>query len=290
MSFQELHSVQYSQLRRDLLRDKGSDLQKEFLEALRQDGQEFLEWMRNKVGITVGNSPELSSVEPISEDEFKEPTKVTEAAVFSALQSLEPRIACRPPFWGRVALWCIETKKIGKPSYLAANGGTGPGGSARIDEALKSDDHKKLDSAVRTVLRRLSGLPEARGNRSVYVDCPLARAWWRCFWARECASGDEATEKKIINVFRTQQNYWEELVNLVISRNSVLGDAKVRKALIQTLAREKAGADPDEKLFQQSFLKNINMQIGIRAAIQELGVFSIDELRALLEEKLIPLA
>ena len=56
-------------------------------------------------------------------------------------------------------------------TYLA-----GPNEST-LHSKTRLPKHRKTSTAcVRTVLRRLGGLPEVRGNRSVYVDCPFARA------------------------------------------------------------------------------------------------------------------
>ena len=93
-------------------------------------------------------------------------------------------------FWGCVTYRHIEAGRI-ESSFLAANGGGTSTGVQRIDLALGDTGERaasKLDGCVRTVLRRLGGLPEVRGNRSVYVNCPLARAWWRERLVREAAA------------------------------------------------------------------------------------------------------
>ena len=96
----------------------------------------------------------------------------------------------------------IEEGRI-ESSFLAANGGGNVTGAQRIDAALNAStgrggDASLLDRCVRTVLRRLGGLPEARGNRSVYVNCPLARAWWRERLVAEVATdGAEGLEREI---------------------------------------------------------------------------------------------
>ena len=63
----------------------------------------------------------------------------------------------------------------------------------RIDRALMEtgdEQPKMMDRTVRAVLRRLGGLPEVRGARSVFVNCPFARAWWREHLVKQIAQGD----------------------------------------------------------------------------------------------------
>ena len=101
--------------------------------------------------------------------------------LYSSWSYVAPALACRSTFWAAVTLNHVRHGLIDS-AFLAANGGNLPGGAERIDFALNDRSNsgpQRVDNCVRTVLRRLGGLPEVRGNRSVYVDCPFARAWWR---------------------------------------------------------------------------------------------------------------
>ena len=178
----------------------------------------------------------------------------------------------------------VEENKI-KPFYLAANGGASTGGLERIDRALKEE--KEIDSIVRTTLRRMSGLPEARGNRSVYVNCPFARAWWRRYLAGEVHEISGAELANLLKVLTVSQSYWEGLINLVVSRNSVLGDAKVRAALIWALS-DFINDEDKTHLFHEKVLRRIQRLIGIRSAWQELGVFSVREIKEIIKYEFIP--
>ena len=82
-------------------------------------------------------------------------------------------------------------------------------------------------------MRNLSGLPEARGNRSVYVDCPFARAWWRQrLVTRVLGHGDPVPVSAVGYVVRLNKGYWERLTTLIVSRNSVFGSDVVQDALV----------------------------------------------------------
>lgn len=284
MPYQEFEDASYTALRKKLLRSKGSKDQRIFLSVLLSNS-EFLDWIRNQVNIEPGEHlPTLK--EPLTESEFKDPPKSTEDQIFNTWQSITPADACRVTFWGFMTLHHVETNRI-QSSYLAANGGAFPGGRERIDRVLQEGKEKEIDSIVRTVLRRMSGLPEARGNRSVYVNCPFARSWWRGYLADEVCENTRATLPDVVKVLRQSQQYWEELITLVVSQNSVLGDVKVRTALIWMLS-EIVNEKEKDYLFQRNAIRTIRRLIGIRSAWQELGVFSIEELKELIKKELMP--
>ena len=286
MAYKELKDTDYSALRKRLIADKGGADQKEFLEKLK-DSKDFIEWFREKVEVEEGEdkiSNHLS--DQLSEHEFKEPPKQAEEMLFEKWESIiTPAQACRSTFWGYVTLRHIEEGKI-ESYYLAANGGTLPGGLERIDKALNSGDLSSIDAVVRQAIRRLSGLPEARGNRTAYVDCPFGRAWWRCYMAQDvCKNTEKADAEKVMQVFRVSQAYWEKLIDSVVSKNSVFGGANIRAALIWALSEKINGEK--SPLFVAGNLENIIKKIGIRLAWQELAIFTPEELRQLFENEFL---
>ena len=99
----------------------------------------------------------------------------------------------------------IEENRIDATS-LAAEANVS--GLERIERALAETGEKaaqKIDECVRTVLRRLSGLPE-RGSRSVIVDCPFARAWWRGRLLSDIVKGDDNLSAIVQDVLYSQPN------------------------------------------------------------------------------------
>ena len=205
-----------------------------------RDSDTFLAYVNDAVGLQEGDELEPLS-DRMSEAEFGNPPSDTEWRLFEEWRGLTPRVACRTAFWARVTSRHIEQDRI-ESSFLAGNGGGNVTGAQRIDAALSATGESarlELDRCVRTVLRRLGGLPEARGNRSVYVNCPLARAWWRERLVAEVATDEgNGLERQIRAVVHPEnQQYWEELVTFVVSRNSVFGSMAVRNILIRTLAK-----------------------------------------------------
>ena len=289
MSYLEFVDSEYTGVRKELLRDKGSKFQRAFLEATRES-ETFVEWIQDRINLEdlSKDSPFDLWAERISESEFKEPPKLIEKKLYSKWKDLSPAQASQETFWGHVTLEHIK-KGIIESHYLAANGGNLPGGLQRIDKELSDGTDQAIDSIVRTILRRLSGLPEARGAKSVYVNCPFARAWWRGYIADEVCNETEADPGKVTKTLAKSQEYWERLIVLIVSRNSVLGDTSVRTALIWALS-EMVDDESKSHLFTGKALKDISRQIGIRSAWQELGVFSVKELKPLLEAEVIPVA
>lgn len=281
-AFRQLDDAKYSRLRKDLLREKGSPTQRKFIERLR-DSKRFCEWFREKIPSTSGKDIEPHP-EALTEHEYKDPPDDTERKLVEPWGELTPAIACRPPFWGEITLRHIEAGRI-ESSYLAANGGSLSGGDARISRALSTGNPADIDGCVRTALRRFSGLPEARGNRSVYVNCPFGRAWWR---RRLCAAVSEntpVTAQHVLNVFRSSQQYWENLITLVVSRNSVLGERNVRDTLVWSLV-DKHDANAKSGIFLAGNLAMLCRLLGVRAAWQEFGVLEMEELKGLIDAEI----
>ena len=286
MAYKELKDTDYATLQRDLIAEKGSPFQREFLEKLK-DSKDFIKWFHEKVEIEEGQD-EISNhlSDQLSEHEFKEPPKQAEEMLFEKWGSIiTPAQACRSSFWGYVTLRHIEEGKI-ESHYLAANGGTHPGGLERIDKALNGDDVVKIDDAVRTALRRLSGLQRERGHRTVYVDCPFGRAWWRCYIAKTvCSEIPTANSEKVMEVFRINQSYWEVLIDSIVSKSSVFGGTNIRSALIWTISEKINGKK--SSLSDYKHLRIIIKKIGVRLAWQELAIFSPEELRQLFENEFL---
>jgi len=266
--YREFRDTDYTSFRRRLLREKGGRTQVEFLETVRAGNSAFLDYMSRLGQDGDARPPALPG--RLTEFEFRMPPADTEQAVYKALANLSPATACRSAFWASYTCDAIERDQI-KAIYLAANGGNLSGGAARIDRALRARTEgdsqtsgeydgnnleqgqnepgaKLIDDCVRTVLRRMGGIPEARGKRTVYVDCPFARAWWREWIVEEVAGRDEDIARLVGNVLRINQTYWEKIVDRIVSRNSTFGAVEVRRTFLLTLALEVESAREDGRV------------------------------------------
>ncbi len=276
MEYAEFNGSNYTSLRKRLLKQKGSEDQKFFLEAVR-DSEHFLKFIEMEKDIFLTSGSDFPLYEGcLTENEFKMLSETVENKMLE-IWDISPAVACRTSFWAKVTVDHVKAGKI-ESYYLA---GKGIGGKERIDKVLVKGG-EKIDDVVHTVLRCLGGLPEKRGNRSVYTDCSFARAWWQGYIAKEVSSETKTDIVKINRVFR-KKTCWEKLIELTVSRNSVLGDSKVRSSLISCLADE-----TDDEIFKGEKIEQLSRMLGVRQAIQELGVLDIDELKELISKELIP--
>ena len=281
-AYREFVDIEYTRFRRALLRTKGSEQQRKFLEAVRDD-EKFLTFLRGGLA-TTGTRDLPLCPERMTEGEFKNPPSSTEADLYTAWKDLTPRVACRTTFWASVTCDHIEEGKI-QAVFLAANGGGSATASERIDRALyggEDNPEKTIDGCVRTIFRRLGGLPDARGNRTVYVDCPLARAWWRERLVAEISKENAELANRVRAVVRVNQAYWEELVNLIVSRNSVVGSHEIRDAFVLSLA-ELLIENPETPLRISKNLRLACRNIGVIQASRELSVLDGNEIRTLMD-------
>lgn len=278
----ELVDSEYTKFRKELLKKKGSDRQRQFLKNVVVDSS-FLEEFAD-IGITGSIDIKVTST-ALTESEFRDPPPCTERALYESWPELTPSIACRTTFWSYVTISHIKAGKI-RSKYLAAASGNVSGGDERIDLVLdeqKPVQRKLMDDCVRTVLRRLGGLPEVRGNRSVFVDCPFARAWWRERMIRQAAKDKGGMEGKIRVILRTNQTYWEKLIDRIVFRNSTFGSENIRGAFLRALANF-VEEDPLTDLRSPSGLQRLCRRATAYQGAKELSFLDDNELDDLMEE------
>ena len=281
--FVELSDTDYSKFRKELLRDpKGNDRQKQFLKIVR-DTDTFVDHVSSI--LTDGTVDPVLAPERMTESEYKDPPASTEQTLYTSWSALPPAVACRSTFWAKLTIEHIRTGRI-QSVYLAANGGNLSGGAERIDFVLNDttgQGPKRIDDCVRTVLRRLGGLPEVRGNRSVYVDCPFARAWWRERMVNQAANGNAQTAAVVRAVIRTNQTYWEKLIDRIVFRNSTFGSENIRNAFLRALARF-VQSNPTSELTSSPGLQRLCRRAATYQGSRELSILSDSELDALMRE------
>ena len=279
-AYREFDNGEYSKLRRDLLRVKGGRLQQQFLSSVRHRNQ-FIMFME-RLPMTSGESVALYP-HPLTETEFRDPPVDTQRRLYEGWTKITPRVACRSSFWGSVTCDHVRQDLI-QSDYLAANGNH-VGGAERIDRALgESSDRrlKMMDDCTRAVLRRIGGLPEARGNRTVYVDCPLARAWWRERFAVEIGRDDPDLRACVRDVVRLNKTYWEKLVVMVVSRNSVMGSQEIRDAFVIRLAKA-ISSDASGAVMTGKGLVRGCRNLSALQAVRELSALDADELEEVVD-------
>ncbi len=279
-SYKELNQEEYLRLQTSLLREKGDDAQRQFLEAVKEPDA-FLAFIDERVRIVGGSTPVLFDG-ALTESSFKEPTQDQERRIYEILRHVSPRTACRVSFWATVTIEHVRSGKIAEPTWLASNGGNNESGDERIDRALYTDGHgtpRSIDDCVRTVFRRMSGLPAARGNRSVFVNPTFGRAWWReRLVSRITQRGSQVQSRdSLLEVVRRSQEYWERLVTMIVSRGSVFGSVDVQDALVNTLATHMS-LQPDTPLQNTPTLSTLLRRFSNLSSSIEMGVLNFDEI------------
>lgn len=289
IGYRELDETQYLQLQTSLLKVKGGPRQREFLATLK-DGEDFMSVIQDRVETNDGKILPIFDG-PLTESSFKEPTADLEARMYALWRDAPPRTACRVSFWASVTLEHIRAGKIVNATWLAANGRITESGEERIDHALSLSSNESnntmVDDCVRTVFRRMSGLPAARGNRSVFVNPSFGRGWWRERIVTSILEREETVESRgaLLDVVRRSQQYWENLVTMIVSRGSVFGSADVQAALINSLAKH-FKAVPNTPLRNVATLNTALRRFSNLTSAREIGILPFDEISAIADELL----
>ena len=287
-SYQELDEAKYLRLQIRLLKSKGGQFQRQFVDTLK-DSEDFVSYLTDNVEINAGKVlPTFNG--PLTESSFKEPTADQELQMYQIWRDIPPRTACRVSFWASVTLEHIKNGKIPESSWLASNGGITESGEERIDRAVSlagDKGNKAIDDCVRTVLRRMSGLPAARGNRSVFVNTTFGRGWWRERIVDRISKRPNVIQDRqaLLDVVRRSQQYWENLVTIIVSRGSVFGSLDVQDALINSLAKH-FQKYPETPLRNASTLNIALRRFSNMAASRELAVLEFFELNEVVERLL----
>lgn len=291
IGYHELDETQYLKLQTSLLKVKGGPRQREFLTALK-DSKDFLSLIENRVETNEGKTlPTFNG--PLTESSFKEPTADQEEQMYALWRDAPSSTACRVSFWASVTLEHIRIGKITDATWLAAaNGRITESGEERVDRALKlpSDEsnNKTVDDCVRTVFRRMSGLPAARGNRSVFVNPSFGRGWWRERIVTSILERTDPVESRssLLEVVRRNQQYWENLVSMIVSRGSVFGSTDIQAALINSLAKH-FRKNPNTPLRAASTLDpTVRRRFSNLTASRELGIMPFAEISAIVDDLL----
>ena len=288
VAYRELDEAKYLQFQIQLLKSKGGQLQREFLEST-NDNEDFVSFLADRVDVNEGDTLPVFDG-PLTESSFKEPTPDQERRMYELWHDTPPSAACRVSFWASATLEHVRDGKIAQASWLAANGGITETGEERIDRAfsLSGDEgNKALDDCVRTVFRRMSGLPLARGNRSVFVNPAFGRAWWRERIISRISQrvGPVQDRAALLEVVRQNQQYWENLVTMIVSRGAVFGSVDVQDALINSLAKHFRNY-PNTSVRSASTLQIVLRRFSNIAASQELGVLEFDEISEVVDNLL----
>lgn len=269
---------QFYEAQKNLLQEKGSEAQKQFLHMARDDQNAFCEhisqWgLPSDVKIFI---PETAW----SEQQFKNPpwSKNTRTIVEAWHKEIVPQDACKAQYWFAVHVKLMRAGIIESSHFGFRKNKENQSGYNTIKRSLDSNDAKEIDDSVRDVLRHLGGIPRDRGKRTAYINCPTARLWWRYHYTAEYLQWFDKAKAEDIYKFLQKNGMWEQLVEAMVSRMTVVGDRHVRPALI-TYLMQKNCTKYDET-------KEIINEIGRRSVARKFGILPPPEILSIWTKEL----
>ena len=220
----------WSNFGKNLLNNKGSDEQIEFLQVCRNGKYDFLNYLQEKLFndeevIIEGKNVYFNH--KFTEAEFRFPPKNTQKIIWDTFEKVDREYMGYCGFWGNVIINMIKYDCI-KPDYLASNlNGVNETGVYMLDSAVNSNDGEKIDKCVRRVLRSM-GNSSPRGKRVIFLKIfPLGKAYWRWNWANKMSNEISLSFEEILTIFNeTSYDVFAENMhskNSYISQTNTLG-------------------------------------------------------------------
>lgn len=198
--------------------------QDELKSAVESGSTALASYLREQLGTAAGepiDAPELARTPNASE--FRDACLAFEIETFEAWRALTPRLTSQPLYWALCYVNWLESGQLDdrlSEALLAQTQGGAP----------ESDPER----ATRNALRRIGGLPSARGKVSVFSDSSMGRAWWRGFIADEVAehSHGELDAPTAHEILHASNQAWETLVGRAVKSLTVINHPVARAAIV----------------------------------------------------------
>ena len=217
---------------KNLLRQKRSEEQKEFLKACRSGKDNFLEYIHEHL-ISSENSvidgKLIAFKYKFTEREFLYPQKDTQQIIWNVFKDVPEERLHYCGFWAYTITNLIVGGYI-RPEYLASNlNGVHETGIYVIDKALKSDNEKTIDGCTRRILRSMCN-PGPRGKRVVFDDCYLGKAYWRWHWSQKMSKSIGLDFKQILEILK--EDYYAMFAAKMHTKKSYISSENVLGGLL----------------------------------------------------------
>ena len=276
-------SIVLRNFRRKAIAEKGDDFQEEILTCI-LDGENFPSWLDEKIDQpTEGDDIVFpSECRRLCTKEYIEFPQTTMCMFYSAWQDIPLSDAATPGFWAYVTRQAVVEHKIASHDLVLSSKGSPPDNSAgrsRIEEVLEITDATRpdeMDKLIRNFLRNLCGLHEVRSARSLYQDCPFARAWWQCHVAHKASPND--WHDRILPMLR-EKPVWEIVSDRMVSGLTVIGDINIRNGVILYLLEQNERKKVD--------IRDLLVRVGVMSGWCALGSFSAEEIKGKIPELFI---
>ena len=242
-------------------------------EATDSAGAAFIAWFD---GIAIDSRSPVLNFRPVSQPltthEISNPPLRTEQDNFNILKDLPPRLAALPSFWTSYQVEMVRRGLIDSADLATNISSSTETGRSRLQKAIRRSKTTLLDNCTRTILRQLGGLPEERGNVSVFVDCRLSRSWWRGHISYQVADDIKVDVEAVWTFLRLATAPWDELQQYTVRRLTVVGDRNVRSAIVARLME--AGLEDESTKDRRKRTQAFLAKVGARCAYQSLGTLS----------------
>ena len=237
--YSRLYEKVWEDFGKKLTRRKGSEEQREFLAACRAGKEEFLAYLKhNNLADSVSDGESVNFTHQFTEREFVYPPYDTQKKIWETFKGLPDEIICKCGFWAYVIIKMIEDGYI-QPSYLASEpNDIKSTGSYMIDNALTSNNAKKIDKRVRRVLRSMCN-PAPRGKRIILNDFYLGKTYWRWRWADKMSN----IMKPNLTLQILDEKYYAEFSARMYSRKSCISSKNIFGGLLLFLEKNREISD-----------------------------------------------
>ncbi len=287
MTIKRYNSASLTKFKQELIKDKDGSYQKILLEHAKNDeNHDFISWLDGKIvhhgynGITDPIEGDIDIVLPNTQLNALEfinfnPGKETIHNWLPTWEVLQISDAANSSVWAYITRKMIAEEKLRPYDLMVGPRDKGDSykGKSKIAYALNASGEQKLEKmgeCVRNFLRNLCGLYEIRGARSLYQDCPFARAWWQ----HHIAESIKSTDKHAVISVLIKKTLWRTLSDKITTRLTILGDENIRNGIIMFLTKENNVAyhegDP---------LKDLLISVGIMTTWCALGYFPPEQVQ-----------
>ncbi len=293
--YKRYNAASLTQFRRKLIEEQGGSSQKILLEsAMDCENRDFVLWLDGQIVHhgNVDNPIEGDADIPLPDFppkftgcDFINPSTDTINHWFSAWKVLHISDAANSSVWAYITRQMIAAEKLRPYDLMVGPADKGDEflGKDKIIKALNisnTDKRKEeMDKCVRHFIRHLCGLYEVRSTKTLYQDCPFAKAWWQCHIAESFENYNDA-----IRVIRNKA-IWGKLSEKISSSLTVLGDKNIRNGIIMFLME-------NDTYHKKSSFKDLLTSVGIMSTWCALGYFPPEQVKehvAIIAEKMQPL-
>lgn len=266
---------------------RGSPEQRKFVESVANDTEAFCKQLQS--WITQRGDPPKLLPRKLEYTEYRDPPYKTEVEIAQTWDYLSPSQASRPGTWARISLELVK-KDLVESHYFVIGGSSKYNGRDKIEQILNENNENnpdEIDKCVRGIFRNLGGLTGPRGKRTTFIDCPLAKCWWRhriACQAHKCFP--EIDVKEYSDCLR-RPSMWQELIESMVSRLTVIGDDNIRLAVIRYLV-ENGNISKLRGKALKLHVDELLQAIGRRSTTQALGFFEPSEILEMIKIEIFP--